>query len=154
MSKDDNTGYFFFQSPWKNIFLWHLMDVKKGAKIVSPTIDMDILRKIQSILVANKDRKLDLRFLLRFSEEDFITKDIDPETLKILALLEKEPNSKIEIRFLPNLNMTVMTFDQTKCIIATGDLSRSDLSDKLTYGNLISGSEVIKGIEDDLKNLW
>ncbi|MCK5772395.1 MAG: tetratricopeptide repeat protein [Thermoplasmata archaeon] len=154
MSNDGDVSSLFFQSPWKNIFLWHLMDVRKGAKIVSPTIDMDILRKIQSILIANKDRKLNLRFLLRFSEEDFITKDIDPETLKILALLQKEPNSKIEVRFLPNLNMTVMTFDQAKGIIATGDLSRSDLTDKLTYGNLISGSDVIKGIEDDLKKLW
>lgn len=151
---EDDSGYFFFQSPWKNIFLWHFMDTRKEALLVTPTIDIDVLRKMQSILISRSDKKLSIRMLLRFSEEDFISKDLKPETMRILSMLMKDPSSKIRIRFMENLSMTAITFDGKKAILASGDLSTKKLMNDITYGILVTGSDIVSGIEDDLEKMW
>jgi Tfp pilus assembly protein PilF len=150
----EETGYFFFQSPWKNIFLWHFMEVEKEAFIATPTMDLDILRKIQSILIARSQKGLKLRLLVRFSEADFITKDLDPEVLRILALLLEEPKSKIEIRFLPNLSLTAIILDDSKAIMASGDLCSEQLVSDVTYGQLMLDRDIISDLKEDLKELW
>ncbi len=151
---NDDPGYFFFQSPWKNIFLWHFMEIEREALIITPVIDMDILRKIQSILIARSDRKLRIRILLRFSENDVLRRGINPETLRILALLTQEPNSKVEIRFLPNLSLTAMVLDDKKALMATGDLSSDSLLEEINYGQMMIGSDIVAAFKEDLMELW
>lgn len=151
---DEDSGYFFFQSPWKNIFLWHFMEVEREALIVSPAIDMDILRKIQSILIARSDRKLDVKILLRMSETDLMMKNIDPEALRILALLLQEPRSKIEIRFASNLSVTAMVLDDKKALMATGDLTSTSLIEEINYGQLMTGEDLVVAFKEDLLELW
>lgn len=151
---DDDSGYFFFQSPWKNIFLWHFMEVEREAIIVSPVIDLDILKKLQSILIAGAEKKLRIRMLLRFSESDIFTRGIDPETLAILALFLREPNSRIEIRFLPNIAMTSIVLDSKKAILATGDLSSESLLEEVNYGQMMTGKDLVGAFKEDLQELW
>ncbi|MGA1821573.1 MAG: tetratricopeptide repeat protein [Thermoplasmatota archaeon] len=151
---EDDSGYFFFQSPWKNIFLWHFMDTRKEALLVTPTIDIDVLRKLQSILISRADKRLSVRMLLRFSEEDFMTKELKPETLRILSMFMKDPSSKIKIRFMENLSMTAITMDGRKAILASGDLSTKKLMNDITYGILVTGSDIVEGIQDDLEKMW
>lgn len=151
---EEDSGYFFFQSPWKNIFLWHFMEIEREGMIVTPVIDMDILRKIQSILIARSSKDLKLRILLRFSENDVLLRGIDPETLRILDLLKKEPNSRIEIRFLPNLSLTAMVLDNKKALMATGDLSSDSLLNDMIYGQLMTGKDIVGAFKEDLMELW
>lgn len=151
---DDDSGYFFFQSPWKNIFLWHFMEVEREALIVTPAIDMDILRKIQSILIARSDRELEVKILLRMSESDMLLRCIDPEAIRILALLLQEPKSKIKIRFAPNLSLTAMVLDNRKALMATGDLTSSSLLDELNYGQLMTGEDLVSAFKEDLLEMW
>ncbi len=151
---ESDPGYFFFKSPWKNIFLWHFMEIEKEGLIVTPVIDMDILRKIQSILIARSSKDLKLRILLRFSENDVLLRGIDPETLRILDLLKKEPNSRIEIRFLPNLSTTAMVLDNKKALMATGDLSSESLLNDINFGQLMIGKDIVSGFKEDLMELW
>lgn len=154
MTDEEDAGYFFFQGPWKNIFLWHFMDVEREAFLATTVMDMDLLRKLQSILIARADRRLRLRVLLRFNEEDILNRDVDPETLRILALLLDEPNSKIEVRFLANLSMTAILMDGKKAILATGDLSTSSMTEDLVFGQLMIGREAVSDLEEDLNALW
>lgn len=151
---EDDAGYFFFQSPWKNIFLWHFMDMKKEAFIVSRTLDMELLKKIQSILIARSSDDLKVRMLFRFSEVDFLEKDIDPNTLRILSVLMNDPSSSIEVRFASNITTTAVILDNRKAIIATGDLSLKELTEDVTYGILVSGSDIVEGIETDMNKIW
>jgi tetratricopeptide (TPR) repeat protein len=154
MSEDDDSGYFFFQSPWKNIFLWHFMEVDKEVFLITPTMDMDILRKIQSILIARSQKGLEMKMLLRFSEADFLTRGLNPEVLRILALLLEEPNSKIEIRFLPNLATTTIIMDRKKAILATGDLSSDQLLNDISFGELMIGRETVSDLLEDIEMIW
>ncbi|MGA1866134.1 MAG: tetratricopeptide repeat protein [Thermoplasmatota archaeon] len=154
MSAAQENDHQFFQSPWKNLFLWKFMEVEKEALIVTPVMDMDILRKIQSILIARSQKKLTIRLLLRFSETDFITRGVDPEVLRILALLLDEPNSPMKIGFLPNLSLTSMVLDRKKAIIATGDLSSDRLINDITCGVSIAGDEPVRNLNNDLMKLW
>ncbi|MBN1390121.1 MAG: tetratricopeptide repeat protein [Candidatus Thermoplasmatota archaeon] len=154
MSVVEESGHYFFQTPWKNIFLWHFMEVEREALIATPTMDTDLLRKIQSILIARSKKKMAVRLLLRFSEADFITKGIDPEVLRILALLLGEPNSNMEIRFLPNLSLCAIVMDGKKAIIATGDLSSDQLLNDIGYGHLIIGKDMVDNLLEDMNALW
>jgi tetratricopeptide (TPR) repeat protein len=151
---EDDSGYFFFQSPWKNIFLWHFMEVEKEALIVTPAIDMDILRKIQSILIARSERKLELKLLVRMSEKDILTRKIDPEAIRILALLLQEPRSRIQIRFASNLSLTAMVLDDGKALMVTGDLTSGSLLDELNYGQLMTGEDLVGAFKEDLLEIW
>ncbi len=154
MTGDEDAGYFFFQGPWKNIFLWHFMEVEREAFIATTVMDMDLLRKLQSILIARADRKLKLRVLLRFREDDLLNRDVDPETLRILALLLDEPNSKIEVRFLPNLSLTAVLMDSKKAIMATGDLTSKGMTEDLVYGQLVMGRDAVSDLEEDMNKMW
>ena len=151
---EDDAGYFFFQSPWKNIFLWHFMDMENDAFIVTRTIDREVLKKIQSILIAHSSSKIRIRLLLRFSETDFIEKGLDPETLRILSVLINDPSSNIEIRFASNLSTTAIILDHKKAIISTGDLSLKELIEDMSYGIMVKGKDMVGGIEVDLDELW
>lgn len=154
MSDEGETGYFFFQSPWRNIFLWHFMEIEKEAFIATPSIDLDILRKIQSILIAKSERKLVLKIMVRFSEEDLIRSGSDPEVLRLLALIMEEPSSNVKVRFVPNLSLTALILDNKKAIISTGDLSSDQLSGDLTFGHLVIGDEAVSDLKNELKEIW
>jgi len=147
-------GFFTFQSPWRNIFLWNLMEVEREVWIVSPAIDLDLLRKIQSIMIARSQKKLSIRFVLRFSGSDFMGGKVEASALKILLLLLKEPHSRVEIRFAGNLSSTMAIFDGRKAMIASGDLTRDSMVSKVNYGVLVTGSDMVEGILDDVKDLW
>lgn len=153
-SEDIEPGHYFFQSPWRNIFLWHFMEIMKEAVIATPIIDLDVLRKIQSILIARADRELKIKFLVRYSEEDLIRTGADPEVLRLLALLKDEPKTKVDIRFVPNLSMTTLVFDNKKAIISTGDLSSDQLTSDLTFGHVIIGRDEVEDIKEEVKEIW
>lgn len=154
MEDDIDQGFFMFQSPWRNIFIWNLMEVEREAIIVTPVLDLQLMRKIQSIMIARKNRKLNLRFLTRFSRHDLLEKDIDPDVLKILLLLKKEPGSRVELRFAGNLSTTIAIFDSGKAIMASGDLSESSMVHSINHGVLITGNDMVKGVREDIDALW
>ncbi|OYT44475.1 hypothetical protein B6U90_05160 [Thermoplasmatales archaeon ex4484_6] len=151
---EDDSGHFFFQSPWKNIFLWNFMEVEREALIVSPTIDMDTLRKMQSILIARSQRKLRIQMMFRFTENDLLVKGMDPETLRILALLIQEPNSRIEIRLVPNLSLTAIVLDDRKALLSTGELSSASLQEELNFGQIFMDPDIVAAFKEDLMEIW
>ena len=154
MEDDIDQGFFMFQSPWRNIFIWNLMEVEREAIIVTPILDLQLMRKIQSIMIARKNKKLKLRLLTRFSRHDLLEKDIDPDILKILLLLKKEPGSRVELRFAGNLSTTIAIFDSGKAIMASGDLSEYSMVHSINHGVLITGKDMVKGVREDIDALW
>jgi len=154
MEPDIEQGYFTFQSPWRNIFLWNLMEVEREALIITPVMDLDLLRKVQSILIGRSQKKLSIRFLVRFSEMDIIESGIEPEALKILMLLTKEPQSRVELRFAGNLSLTAAIFDRRKAAIATGDMSFRSMVRSVNYGMLVTGNDMVLGVLEDMEKVW
>jgi tetratricopeptide (TPR) repeat protein len=147
-------GFFTFQSPWRNIFLWNLMEVEREAFLVTPALDLDLLRKIQSIMIARSARKLRIRFLVRFSESDLIDSSVEPDALKILLLLSKDPSSMFEVRFASNLGSTIAVFDGRKAIMASGDLTERSMVHSINHGVLITGNDMVGGLIEDMDDLW
>ncbi|MDG6225055.1 MAG: tetratricopeptide repeat protein [Candidatus Thermoplasmatota archaeon] len=154
MDEDIDSGFFMFQSPWRNIFLWNLMEVEKEALIVTPFLDIQLMRKVQSIMIARNNKKLRLRFITRFSQRDLLENGIDPDVLKILTLMKRDPASRIELRFAGNLSTTMAIFDSKKAIMATGDLSEKSMVDSINHGVLITGMDMVTGILEDMDSLW
>jgi tetratricopeptide (TPR) repeat protein len=155
MSESDlEQGFFNFQSPWRNIFLWNLMEVEREALIVTPAIDLELLRKIQSILIARSQRKLHIRFLVRYSEADFINSGVEPDALRILLLLGKDPSSRIEVRFAANLMSTIAVIDGRRSLMASGDLTERSMVRSINHGVLITGSDMVGGLMEDIAVLW
>ncbi|MFO8051056.1 MAG: tetratricopeptide repeat protein [Thermoplasmatota archaeon] len=154
MSDEEGAGLFFFQSPWRNIFLWHFMEVENEAFIATPCIDLDVLRKLQSILIARADRRLKIKLLVRFSEGDLIRTGSDPEVLRLLSLIMEEPNSRVSVRFATNLSLTTLVLDMKKAIMSTGDLSSEQLTNDITFGNLITDKDSVSELRNDLNKIW
>lgn len=151
---DLEQGFFTFQSPWRNIFLWNLMEVERDAFIVTPALDLELLRKIQSIMIARSQRKLRMRFLVRYSESDFIISSVEPDALKILLLMAKDTASKFEVRFAGNIGSTIALFDGRKAILSSGDLTERSMVRSINHGVLITGSDMVSGLMEDIETLW
>jgi hypothetical protein len=107
-------------SPWLDLLLQSIAQVKQRLLIVSPFIKKEAISYVEEILRKNADTRLEplsVRVITCTRENDFLTGASDIEALqRLLEWPEIVSNSGLEMRSIENLHAKLWVVDTRACL--------------------------------------
>ena len=131
-------------SPWATAFYDLVGIAQNDLFITSPFIGSEPLKKLTEI-ISNKP-SLQLHIITNLAINSLLTGSLDIASLT--TLVETIPNSKIT--YLPGLHAKVYIADDKLAVITSGNLTHSGLISNREYGVLLSNTNDVVQVRNDL----
>lgn len=131
------------KNPIEPLFMSLLSESSKKITLCAPFIKKDIIKRILS----EKKEKTDIVVITSSNIASFVRKASDIEAIELLL------SNNIKVYNHQHLHAKIFSFDTTRTIITSSNLTFNGLIRNYEYGVLIDDKDTVFDIEDDLQCL-
>lgn len=131
------------KNPIEPLFMSLVSESSKKITLCAPFIKKDIIKRILS----EKKEKTDIVVITSSNIASFVRKASDIEAIELLL------SNNIKVYNHQHLHAKIFSFDTTKTIITSSNLTFNGLIRNYEYGVLIDDKDIVFAVEDDLQCL-